>query len=164
MGSPAIISIVGAVRSIRLHCGDGSVLEKRVRENLFVTDDGGPWRVTAQAREIVLARFRVKLSGTDLRLLAAQLGLFADAARAATVLGGLLGRSRGSIRLRRGGLGGTFALALGLESFARCSDFLGFVLGFFLVLSGVGTFCRRIGGSAHVGRTEGEPPRAGGQL
>lgn len=161
MGPLAIISIIGAVCSVRLHCGHGSVLKKRVGKNLFVADDGGPRRIAAQTGEIVFTGLRVKLRGTDLRLLAAELGLLANAARAATVLGGLRGRSRGAIRLRRGGLGGLFALAPGLRSFARCSGLLRLVLGFLLVFSGVGSLCRRAGGLAHAGRTEGNRPGRG---
>lgn len=165
MSPLAIVGVVGAILPVRLHGSHGSVFEQRVGENLFVADDRGPWRVAAQTSEVVLARLRVELRGTDLRLLAAELGLFANTARAATVLGGLLGRSRGSIRLRRGGLGSTFfALALGLGRLVRCSRLLGFIFRFFLVLGGVGTFCRSTGESAHAGRTEEEQPRKRGRF
>lgn len=164
MGPPAIISIIGAVLSVRLHCGHGSVLEKRVGKNFFVADDGGPWRIAAQTCEIVFARLRVKLRSANLRLLAAELGLFANTARAAAVLGGLLGRCRGSIRLRPGGLGSSFTLAFGSRGFARCSGLLGLVFGFLLAFGGVGTLCRRMRGSAQAGCTEGEPPWVGEQL
>lgn len=160
MGPLAIISIIGAVFSVRLHCGHGSVLEKRVGKNLFITDDRGPWRIATQTGEIVFARLCVKLRGTDLRLLATELRLFADTTRAAAVLGGLLRRSRGSIRRRGGGLGRIFSLAFGLGGFARGSGLLNFVFGCFRAFGGVGTFCRKTGGSAHAGRTEGGLPQA----
>lgn len=166
MSPPAIIGIVGTILPIFLHGGDGSVFEKRVGEDLFVADDRGPRRIAAQAREVVLARLHVKLGGTNLGLLAAELRLLANTARAATVFGGL-GRCRSPVRLRASGLTllrrcrGTLAFAFRLRSFARCIGLLGFGVGLLLVFGSVGALWGGTSGSAHSGRTEGGRRRIG---
>lgn len=165
MSPPAIIGIVGTILPISLHGGDGSFFEERAGENLFVADDSGPRRIAAQAREVVLARLRVKVGGTNLGLLAAELRLLSNTARAAAVLGGLR-RCRGPVRLRASGLtlrrsGGSLAFAFRLRSIARRSGFLGFVVGLLFVFGGVGALWRGTSGSAHSGRTEERRLRVG---
>lgn len=159
MSPLAVISIVGTIFSILLHGGHRSVVEKRFRKNLFVADNGRPGRVASQAGEVILARLGMKMRGADLGLFATEFRLLSNTARAATVLGGLLGRGRGPIRLRgcsfsvRGYIG-TLNLIFSLRRLARWGGFLGLGLSFLLVVDSIGASCRTKARLAHFGRTE----------
>lgn len=91
MGASAIIGIVGAVASIGLLGSDGAAVQEGLGEHLLVTNDGGPRRIAAKARQIVVAGLRIEIGDTTLGLLAVKL-LLANSTGAASVLGRLLGR------------------------------------------------------------------------
>lgn len=62
----AIVGVIGAIGSILLHRGYRAIHEQRIGQDLLVADDGGPRRIAAEARQVVLAWLRIQLGGTNL--------------------------------------------------------------------------------------------------
>lgn len=87
MGASATVGIIAFVGSILLHGGNGTSFKQAGWQNVLVTDDSRPWRITAEAGEIGLAWLSIQVGDATLRLLAAQ---FLSTGRGAAILGGLL--------------------------------------------------------------------------
>lgn len=100
--------LVGTVRLLGRH---RPRVQQRLRKHLFVADDGRPWWVALQTRQVVLSRLRVQVRDAVLRLLPAQ--LLVTASRLALPVRSLLRRRGSSVGLRlNSGLGVSIAVLL----------------------------------------------------
>jgi hypothetical protein len=62
----AIIGVISTVGSILLHRGHRAILEQGIGQDLLIADDGGPRRIAAETRQVVLAGLRVEMGDADL--------------------------------------------------------------------------------------------------
>lgn len=49
-----------------MHRGHRAILEQGIGQDLLIADDGGPRRIAAETRQVVLAGLRVQMGDADL--------------------------------------------------------------------------------------------------
>ena len=99
--------------------GNGAAVQKRLWHHLFITDYGWPWRIAAETGEVIITGLRIQVGDAALRLFPVQF-LVGDTARAASVIGRLLGRAGGAIDI----FGSRLAIFIGL---GRLGGFFGLI-------------------------------------